>query len=377
MACPHVAGAAALLLAENQTRTPAQVLELLIARSTRDAIADAGTGSPNRLLYVGTDNASVKPRKPVPTTFAGTCGFETVKDIEGYYCGVWADEPRYDEFGRSVSFKWNRLAVDTDISYPYTGAGKPFAGTFYIQSPGYGGSYRQPEDKSILTSRSLLVAQDAKYISFAYHMWQESWWTTRTNDKLHVEVESFPEKGKRCTDVLWEKAGTQGKGWQHAFIDISGFAGIKCIFRFVSDVGPGKSSNSLSKGIDNVSFDAIPTTTTTTTSTTTKPCTTKPGSATFVRLTKTGQTCKGENLQDIKNLNDCVAAQASTKGSKGSLGKVSESNYGFEPSGCFSKCHMPSFGYFCNSWKKKEGDLWAKVEGDITVLCLVPAASSC
>jgi len=360
MACPHVAGAAALLLAENKTRTPAQVLELLIARSTRDAITDAGIGSPNRLLYVGTDNAVVNPRKPVPTTFAGTCGFETVKDIEGYYCGVWADEPRYDEF------EWKRLAGEKDFPYPYTGAGKPFAGKFYLQSPGYEYNLK-PDEKGILTSRSLLVAQDAKYMSFAYHMFQESY-STNKKGKLHVEVESIPEEGKRCTEVLWEKTGAQGKGWQHAFIDISGFAGKKCTFRFVSDLGPVEEAMGLAKSIDDVSFDAIPTTTTTTTATTTKP-----GSAKFVRLTKTGQTCKGENLNDIDNLNDCVAAAAKL-GDK--QYKVSETDYSFYPKGCRSECHLDSLGYFCNSFNMNEAGKGAKVEGTTTVLCLEPAASS-
>merc|ERR1712008_491581 len=219
----------------------------------------------------------------------------------------------------------------------------------------------------ILTSRSLLVAQDAKYISFAYHMSQTSY-ASNKKGKLHVEVESFPEKGKRCTEVLWEKTGAQGKGWQHAFIDISGFAGKKCIFRFVSDLGPVKEAMGLAKSIDNVSFDAIPTTTPATTR--------KPGSAKFVRLTKTGQTCQGENLQDITNLNDCVAAQAKHGGKQSTWSKVSESSYSFYPNGCYSKCHMDSFGYFCNSLNKNEGDLWAKVEGQTTVLCMVPAASS-
>jgi len=358
MACPHVAGAAALLLAEDKTRTPAQVLELLIARSTRDSITDAGIGSPNRLLYVGTDNSSVKPRKPVPTTFAGTCGFETVKDIEGYYCGVWADEPRYDEF------EWKRLAVETDFPYPYTGAGKPFAGNFYLQSAGYEYN-REPEEKGILKSRSLLVAQDAKYMSFAYHMFQESY-SKNKKGKLHVEVESIPEEGKSCTEVLWEKTGAQGKGWQHAFIDISGFAGKKCIFRFVSDLGPVKESMGLAKSIDDISFDAIPTTTTTTTSTTTKP-----GSAKFVRLTKTGQTCKGEKLQDINNLNDCVAAQAKHGGKRH---KVAYYSWSFFPNGCVSECQSSWSGYFCNSFNKNEGGQGAKVQGKTTVLCLVPAA---
>ncbi|MEV6343290.1 S8 family serine peptidase [Actinoplanes sp. NPDC051851] len=52
MATPHVAGAAALILADHPEYTPAQVATELLADATPDAIPDPGTGSPNRLLYV-------------------------------------------------------------------------------------------------------------------------------------------------------------------------------------------------------------------------------------------------------------------------------------------------------------------------------------
>ncbi|MEV4946990.1 S8 family peptidase [Streptomyces sp. NPDC053755] len=53
MASPHVAGAAALILAANPTWSPAQVREKLVADATADKVTDARTGSPNRLLYTG------------------------------------------------------------------------------------------------------------------------------------------------------------------------------------------------------------------------------------------------------------------------------------------------------------------------------------
>ncbi|MFF3641489.1 S8 family peptidase [Streptomyces sp. NPDC002564] len=53
MASPHVAGAAALLLAANPSWTPAQVRDKLVAGATSDKVTDARTGSPNKLLYTG------------------------------------------------------------------------------------------------------------------------------------------------------------------------------------------------------------------------------------------------------------------------------------------------------------------------------------
>ncbi|WP_328873635.1 S8 family peptidase [Streptomyces sp. NBC_00287] len=53
MATPHVAGAAALHLAANPTATPAQVSSALTTAATPNVVTSPGTGSPNRLLYVG------------------------------------------------------------------------------------------------------------------------------------------------------------------------------------------------------------------------------------------------------------------------------------------------------------------------------------
>ncbi|NNJ04397.1 S8 family peptidase [Streptomyces sp. PKU-MA01144] len=54
MAAPHVAGAAALHLADNRTATPAQVSSALTSAATPNVVGSPGSGSPNRLLYVGT-----------------------------------------------------------------------------------------------------------------------------------------------------------------------------------------------------------------------------------------------------------------------------------------------------------------------------------
>lgn len=53
MAAPHVAGAAALVLAAHPTWTPQQVRDKLVADAVTGVVANAGTGSPNRLLNTG------------------------------------------------------------------------------------------------------------------------------------------------------------------------------------------------------------------------------------------------------------------------------------------------------------------------------------
>ncbi|WDZ86968.1 S8 family peptidase [Micromonospora cathayae] len=53
MASPHVAGAAALALAANPSYTPQQVRDKLVNDATSNVVTNPGTGSPNKLLYVG------------------------------------------------------------------------------------------------------------------------------------------------------------------------------------------------------------------------------------------------------------------------------------------------------------------------------------
>ena len=50
MAAPHVAGAAALLLAADPTATPATITSRMLANATPSVVTNAGTGSPNLLL---------------------------------------------------------------------------------------------------------------------------------------------------------------------------------------------------------------------------------------------------------------------------------------------------------------------------------------
>ena len=53
MATPHVAGGVALYLADHPDATPADVATALVGASTPDKVGDPGTGSPNKLLFVG------------------------------------------------------------------------------------------------------------------------------------------------------------------------------------------------------------------------------------------------------------------------------------------------------------------------------------
>ena len=52
MATPHVVGAIARYLQNNPSATPAQVASALTSGATTGKVTSAGSGSPNRLLYL-------------------------------------------------------------------------------------------------------------------------------------------------------------------------------------------------------------------------------------------------------------------------------------------------------------------------------------
>lgn len=53
MSAPHVSGVVGLYLEQNPNATPAQVATALVSNATNGVITNVGTGSPNKLLYMG------------------------------------------------------------------------------------------------------------------------------------------------------------------------------------------------------------------------------------------------------------------------------------------------------------------------------------
>merc|ERR1711904_523998 len=70
MACPHVAGAAALILQQDPNLTPSQVAERMRAAATADVVRDPKEGSPNRLLYTGEFAGTLPPTSRTTSTVA-------------------------------------------------------------------------------------------------------------------------------------------------------------------------------------------------------------------------------------------------------------------------------------------------------------------
>jgi len=78
MACPHVAGAAALVLEADPTKKSSAVLQELLGTAFRDVLSDLKSGDTNALLFVGEGGAPPTPtRAPTPAPPPAFCDPDT------------------------------------------------------------------------------------------------------------------------------------------------------------------------------------------------------------------------------------------------------------------------------------------------------------
>ncbi|WP_411083078.1 S8 family peptidase [Streptomyces sp. cmx-18-6] len=135
MASPHVAGAAAIYLADNPSSTPAQVSAGLVAASTPGVVTNPGSGSPNRLLYVGAGGTT--PPDPDPgKKFENTTGYpindNSTVESPVTVTGITGNAP-------------SALKVPVNISHTYIGDLRidlvaPNGTVFNLKAYGSGGS---------------------------------------------------------------------------------------------------------------------------------------------------------------------------------------------------------------------------------------------
>ncbi|MFP1626810.1 S8 family peptidase [Streptomyces sp. 5K101] len=131
MATPHVAGAAAVYLADNPTATPAQVSSALTTAATSGVVGNPGTGSPNRLLYVGSGSTTPPgPKFENATDYAINDNATVESPIS--VSGVAGNAP-------------SNLAVSVDIKHTYIGDLRidlvaPDGSVYNLKAYGSGGS---------------------------------------------------------------------------------------------------------------------------------------------------------------------------------------------------------------------------------------------
>jgi subtilisin family serine protease len=157
MATPHVTGVAALYL-QGTAATPQQVRDVIVNSSTSGIVGNAGSGSPNRLLYSLLGGGSPPPPPPPPATcdvetYSGTLSGTGDADVHPnvtywqapagthYGCLTGPASADFDlALYRWTGSSWSRVAVSqgTTSTESITYAGSP--GYYYWRVYSYAGS---------------------------------------------------------------------------------------------------------------------------------------------------------------------------------------------------------------------------------------------
>jgi subtilisin family serine protease len=159
MASPHVAGVAALFLETNPTASPATVTAAIINSSTPNKVTNAGTGSPNRLLF------SLLTSTPTPTpTPTPVPGAELLLN-RGFESG---------------SANWTATAGVINNSTQQT----PRTGSWYAWLNGYGVTHTDT------LFQQITVPANANSVTLSFWLKISSAETTTTTvfDRLRVQV---------------------------------------------------------------------------------------------------------------------------------------------------------------------------------------------
>ena len=146
MATPHVAGAAALLLAKNPSLTPSQVASTLNSSSVTGTIANASAGTPNRLLHVvppAVNSGTYPVQGPIGDKYAevsGLVGLPIANEVtnqrfggsyQEFEHGIIAYLPGSGAFAvvNGINATWTGSgAQDGDLGYPTSDEYSPMAG---------------------------------------------------------------------------------------------------------------------------------------------------------------------------------------------------------------------------------------------------------
>jgi serine protease len=129
MASPHVAGVAALYLANNPNATPTQVRNALVDNATSGKVTDAGSGSPNKLLYSIFGGGENPPPPPDTYSVSGTITNSAGTGISG------------------VTVSNGTVSATTSSSGAYTLTG--LANATYTLTPSLSGYTFSPASRSV------------------------------------------------------------------------------------------------------------------------------------------------------------------------------------------------------------------------------------
>jgi len=156
MACPHVSGAAALVLGVDPSKNSAKVLQELMDKAAMNVISDLKSGDTNALLWVGEGSAPTPAPTPAPPP--GTWSVTGTGCAMNGNCIQSNNHPGNYGNNEACTIKANEVAVtvdafSTESGYDFlTMGGKEYAGTSGPPGGTYSGTISWNTDGSVVNS---------------------------------------------------------------------------------------------------------------------------------------------------------------------------------------------------------------------------------
>jgi len=170
MAAPHVAGVAALVLQGSPTASPAAVTSAITSNATTGKVTSAGSGSVNRLLYMGFTGGTTPPPGNAPPTASFTFS------CSGLTCS-FNGSASSDSDGSITGYSWNfgdgSTATGVTASRTYASSGTRTVTLTVMDNGGATGSTSQSVSvtapgTSISLSVSMTKQQGVNYANLSW-----------------------------------------------------------------------------------------------------------------------------------------------------------------------------------------------------------------
>jgi len=236
MATPHVAGAAALILGAGANQTPQQVRDAMVNNATTGVVGNPGTGSPNRLLFVGAAG-------PPPTTVF----------FDNFETGLgWTTNPSGTD--TATTGQWARANPEQTSSGVVLQLGTTVSGSNDLVTGPLAGTSAGANDvdggvTSIQSPAITLPSSGTITLSF-------SWYLAHLNNATSADYFRVRVVGTTTTTVLNQlgSATTRAGAWGSASANISGHAGQTV--RILIDTADAATASLIEAGVDDVRITA-------------------------------------------------------------------------------------------------------------------------
>merc|ERR1711920_490042 len=157
MACPHVSGAAALILGEDNSKNPQKVISDLLDEAARDALTGLRAGDTNALLYVGAGGAPTQVPTPAPPpgswTVTGSGCTMTGNCIQNNnHPGAYGNNEECSIQASAVAITVDAFSTESGYDYLTMSDGVAYSGTNGPPSGTYSGVITWASDYSVTNS---------------------------------------------------------------------------------------------------------------------------------------------------------------------------------------------------------------------------------